>query len=266
MGYNTWGRVEAITQHDDEVAGQGSVVDEVKFTYDDWGNVTTFEQDVNSADRTIASNNTGATLGYGALSDVGNRFGYSGHEYENALSDSAPLRHARSRVLHNGIGRWLTRDRARNIDGPNLYAYGSSNPCLNVDSFGLFAYNLGCDDCRGMCTWLKQVCDIEYQIILQVGCYIQDADRVIQDTACNLDEQGTEPEAVTNGCQGTFPAPYSCECTSPVPSEWECKTATRDEWHYGSHYGTGCTIIFKWKGTIGYCIAVSIPCAATVEL
>ena len=103
MGYNTRGRVETITQNDDEVAGQGSVVDEVKYTYDDWGNVTTFDQDVNSADKTMASNNTGATLGYGALSDVGNRFGYTGHEYENALSDAAPLWHARPQQRNRAV-------------------------------------------------------------------------------------------------------------------------------------------------------------------
>ncbi|MBL8762105.1 MAG: hypothetical protein JNL50_12465 [Phycisphaerae bacterium] len=43
------GQTQTVTQYDHATAGSGSVVDEVKYTYDDWGNVTLFEQDHNSA-------------------------------------------------------------------------------------------------------------------------------------------------------------------------------------------------------------------------
>jgi len=45
--YDSFGRTSTITQHD--AASGGSVVDEVKYTYDDWGDVEKFEQDKNSA-------------------------------------------------------------------------------------------------------------------------------------------------------------------------------------------------------------------------
>lgn len=41
--YTSRGQVQTITQYD--AATSGSVVDEIKYTYDDWGNVTLFEQD-----------------------------------------------------------------------------------------------------------------------------------------------------------------------------------------------------------------------------
>jgi len=102
-----------------------------------------YDGDVDSADVTTAQNNNGATLGRGALSDVGNRFGYTGHEYENSLGDSAPLWHARNRVLNSKIGRWLTRDPAGHIDGSNLYQHVNSNPILLIDQSGLAACVLG---------------------------------------------------------------------------------------------------------------------------
>lgn len=47
--YTDLGQAETVTQYDNATVGSGSVVDEVKYTYDGWGNVTTFEQDRNSA-------------------------------------------------------------------------------------------------------------------------------------------------------------------------------------------------------------------------
>ncbi len=46
--YLSRGLVERVTQYDNAAVGSGAVVDEVKYTYDDWGNVTLFEQDRNS--------------------------------------------------------------------------------------------------------------------------------------------------------------------------------------------------------------------------
>ena len=47
--YDSSGRPELITQYDNATVGSGTVVDEVKYTYDGWGGVTNFEQDKNSA-------------------------------------------------------------------------------------------------------------------------------------------------------------------------------------------------------------------------
>ena len=44
--YDDLGRVETVTQYD--AATSGNVVDQVKYTYDGWGNVTKFEQDLDS--------------------------------------------------------------------------------------------------------------------------------------------------------------------------------------------------------------------------
>ncbi len=48
----TWdslGRRQLVTQHDNATVGSGSVVNEVKFTHDDWGSLEKFEQDRDSA-------------------------------------------------------------------------------------------------------------------------------------------------------------------------------------------------------------------------
>ena len=49
MTYTDLGQIELVTQYDNATAGSGSVVDEVKYSFDGWGNTDTFEQDVNSA-------------------------------------------------------------------------------------------------------------------------------------------------------------------------------------------------------------------------
>jgi len=52
--YDSLGRMSTVTQYDDPSStSSGDVTDQVKFTYDDWGNPITFEQDVNSV---IAAN------------------------------------------------------------------------------------------------------------------------------------------------------------------------------------------------------------------
>jgi RHS repeat-associated protein len=47
--YDSLGRVSTVTQYDHATVGSGSVVDEVKYTYDDWGPVSKFQQDHDSA-------------------------------------------------------------------------------------------------------------------------------------------------------------------------------------------------------------------------
>ena len=46
--YLSRGLVNKVTQYDNAAVGSGSLVDDVKYTYDDWGNVYQFQQDVDS--------------------------------------------------------------------------------------------------------------------------------------------------------------------------------------------------------------------------
>jgi len=47
--HDSLGRRQLVTQYDNATVGSGSVVDEVKLTYSDWGDVETYEQDNDSA-------------------------------------------------------------------------------------------------------------------------------------------------------------------------------------------------------------------------
>lgn len=49
LAYDTHGRVDTVTQYDNASVGSGTALDQVKYTYDAWGNVEKFEQDVDSA-------------------------------------------------------------------------------------------------------------------------------------------------------------------------------------------------------------------------
>jgi RHS repeat-associated protein len=46
--YLSRGQVNKVTQYDNAAAGSGALVDDVKYTYDDWGNLYQFKQDVDS--------------------------------------------------------------------------------------------------------------------------------------------------------------------------------------------------------------------------
>ncbi len=46
--YLSRGLVNKVTQYDNAAAGSGNLVDDVKYTYDDWGNIYEFKQDVDS--------------------------------------------------------------------------------------------------------------------------------------------------------------------------------------------------------------------------
>jgi RHS repeat-associated protein len=47
--YLSRGPTDKVTQYDNATVGSGSVTDEVEYAYDDWGNVASFTQDVDSA-------------------------------------------------------------------------------------------------------------------------------------------------------------------------------------------------------------------------
>ena len=78
---------------------------------------------INASDSAIASGNTGVTLGFGKLSNIGSRFGYAGYEADFATD---LLMHVRNRVYHAPLGRWTRRDPLSYVDGASLYQYGRS--------------------------------------------------------------------------------------------------------------------------------------------
>ncbi|MCH8342427.1 MAG: RHS repeat-associated core domain-containing protein [Planctomycetes bacterium] len=92
--------------------------------------------DVDGTDHTNATNASPVTLGWGVLSDVGNRKGYAGYELDDAIAGNYRLYHVRNRVLNSDLGRWLTRDPLGYVDGANLYEYVGSNPLGAVDPMG----------------------------------------------------------------------------------------------------------------------------------
>ncbi len=47
--YLARGLVDTVTQYDNASKTSGTAKDQVQYSYDDWGNLTTFEQDVDSA-------------------------------------------------------------------------------------------------------------------------------------------------------------------------------------------------------------------------
>jgi hypothetical protein len=47
--YTSLGQESLVTQYDNATVGSGSVVNETKTTYDDWGNVEKYEEDRDSA-------------------------------------------------------------------------------------------------------------------------------------------------------------------------------------------------------------------------
>ncbi len=49
LAYTSRGQTDTVTQYNNATVGSGSVTDQVQYAYDDWGNVSTFTQDVDSA-------------------------------------------------------------------------------------------------------------------------------------------------------------------------------------------------------------------------
>ena len=102
--------------------------------------------DVDGTDHTNAGNAKPITLGWGVLSDVGNRKGYAGYELDDAIAGAYRLYHVRNRVLNSDLGRWLRRDPLGYVDGANLYEYVRSNPLAGLDPRGSACIGVNCGD------------------------------------------------------------------------------------------------------------------------
>ncbi|MBI3820931.1 MAG: hypothetical protein HY286_19760, partial [Planctomycetes bacterium] len=90
--------------------------------------------DVDATDRSTAiANFQGTTLGWGVLSNVGNRKGYAGYERDINIGN---LWHVRNRVYNAELGRWNSRDSLGYVDSQNLYGYVGSMPITQADASG----------------------------------------------------------------------------------------------------------------------------------
>jgi len=94
-----------------EVTASNGTTIESRYDYDLWGNVSRI-------------------AGTGVESD----FVYTGHFYHK----TSELHLAQYRAYNSELGRWLSRDPAGFIDGPNLYAYVSNDPISRIDPLGLW--------------------------------------------------------------------------------------------------------------------------------
>jgi RHS repeat-associated protein len=87
--------------------------------YDPYGRVTVYEPDWSD---TVAWEDS-----------VKNEVLFAGYRFDAETG----LYHVRNRQYHPTLGRWIERDPAGYLDGPNLYAYVSGNPAVSVDPTGL---------------------------------------------------------------------------------------------------------------------------------
>ncbi|MCP3994052.1 MAG: hypothetical protein GY722_03165, partial [bacterium] len=133
--YDDLGRRELITQYDNATVGNGSVTDEVKYTYEGWGYISKIEQDNNSAVASSGGDEYEITYTYEKKQAIGrntirrvNFVASSGntfdHEYRsvgNRFDDDC------SRVTHIDDGATLLA----------LYAYNGVGQVVGIDYSGI---------------------------------------------------------------------------------------------------------------------------------
>ncbi len=109
----------------------------------------------------VSTNFLGVSLGWDALTNsaVGNRRGYAGYEFDEAVSKY----HVRNRVLDSHLGRWTRRDPLGYVDGMNVYEYVGSSAINATDSKGTECDLFGTqypDDWDGNKTATDLKCDV----------------------------------------------------------------------------------------------------------
>jgi len=135
--------------------------------------------DNDATDKAIAQTYyQGTTYGWDTLSSnpdtgTGNRKGYAGYEYHEAVS----LYHIRNRVLHPELGRWTRRDPLGYVDGMSVYEYVGSITHKLLDPFGTstsncfdewstYTYDEKENCC---CTWARDWIDQEPTLTAPMG-------------------------------------------------------------------------------------------------
>lgn len=112
-------------------AATGAVVE--RYMYDAYGKVT------------ILDGTTGGQTEWATdadqISDVANDILFAGYRFNSETG----LYHVRNRQYHPTLGRWIERDPAGYLDGPNLYTYCRASPNGGTDPFGLTQYTWQAD-------------------------------------------------------------------------------------------------------------------------
>ncbi|MCA9281060.1 MAG: hypothetical protein H6812_10565 [Phycisphaeraceae bacterium] len=156
--YDDYGRVETVTQYDHATAGSGTAVDQVKFTYDEWGSmggVSDFEQDHNGLvgaggsvdDYEVEYTYEKATNGRRSVRQSVKRLVYAstlvksytsqyGSDYADELSRVSNLRAGATNPVtydYMGLGTVVGIDHGE----PEIYAhlYSTSGVYPNLDRF-----------------------------------------------------------------------------------------------------------------------------------
>ncbi|HEX9784101.1 MAG TPA: hypothetical protein VGA56_15385, partial [Opitutaceae bacterium] len=170
----------------------------------------------------------GITLGREHLGSIGNRVGAGGVEHDSAIPE---LRHIRRRVLHTGVGRWLTRDPLEYIEGLLLYQFVGGNPLVGLDPIGLYTYqecmakafqtrNEGLKECFKV---MKTNLPTEVKLGKLASCLAGVSRRFAADAAACAFEFGLDPNepipiTVPSPVPAPAPTPAATPLTNPAPA------------------------------------------------
>ena len=138
--YDSLGRTQLVTQYDNATVGSGSVTDEVKFTYEDWGMLSQRQQDNNSAigsdDYDVKYTYAKSTGGRNTIQRSTLKYAYAGtdlatitYEYSSAgglfdadASRVTDIKLSTTKIAeynYNGVGSVV----GTNLPEPDMYSY-----------------------------------------------------------------------------------------------------------------------------------------------
>jgi len=138
--YDSLGRTQLVTQYDNATVGSGTVTDEVKFTYEDWGMLSQRQQDNNSAigsddydvKYTYAKSTSGrntiqrSTLKYARagtdLATITYEYSSTGGLFDADASRVTDIKLSTTKIAeynYNGVGSLV----GTNLPEPDMYSY-----------------------------------------------------------------------------------------------------------------------------------------------
>jgi len=220
--------------------------------------------DNDATDRAIAQTYyQGTTYGWDVLSSnpdtgTGNRKGYAGYEYHEAVS----LYHIRNRVLHPELGRWTRRDPLGYVDGMSVYEYVRSSPIVDVDYMGTSSSEGICNRCRNTAAYDRMANDCYREnFIRRQGISIrasecwklaQDAWIVcMKEVDCDPDHPFADPFTL----EKCLAAVLACDAARDTAQNY-CKAAIAVEIGYSDGLYTSCMMLANSRSSqffIGSC-------------
>ncbi|MBK8916203.1 MAG: RHS repeat-associated core domain-containing protein [Phycisphaerales bacterium] len=136
--HDALGSVVALTDAGDPEASPDPIPGKIveRYTYDPYGRtvIETWDQSLGGGSGGFVVRGSGLTaIGSAGGSHFGNPFAWTGQRYDAGVG----LYHFLFRSYSPEFGRWLQRDPAGYVDGPNLLEYVTSKPSALVDPLGL---------------------------------------------------------------------------------------------------------------------------------